>query len=182
MAKNYYLFVLILLYSVGISAAQPGNTGGPGDARGRVANTYVSQIGVRELTGHNDGTAVEMFLKYCGLPKGQPWCASFVCWSFGQNKIANPRSGFCPDLFSKKSTIWQRNRKLNITPLRSDVFGLYFPEKGRIAHVGFIDRWTNTTVTTVEGNTNQAGGREGDGVYRKIRLTRQIYAVTRFIK
>jgi hypothetical protein len=49
-------------------------------------------------------------------------------------------------------------------------------------NVGFVDNWTSKTVHTVEGNTNQAGSREGDGVYRKIRLTRQIYAVTRFIK
>lgn len=66
-------------------------------------------------------------------------------------------------------------------PLLSDVFGLYFPEKGRIAHVGFIETWGAKTVTTVEGNTNEAGSREGDGVYRKIRLTRQIYAVARYI-
>jgi hypothetical protein len=105
-----------------------------------------------------------------------------VCWCLGQNKIQNPHSGFCPDLFLKKNTVWKRDRKINQTPLISDVFGLFFPEKGRIAHVGFIEKWTKQTVTTVEGNTNKSGSREGDGVYHKIRLTRQIYAVTRFIK
>lgn len=148
----------------------------------KVQDTYTSQIGVRELTGNNDGKLVEIYLKYCNLSKGNPWCAAFVCWTLGQNQIQNPRSGFCPNLFLKNNTVWKRDRKINRTPLCSDVFGLYFPEKKRIAHVGFIEKWTTQTVTTVEGNTNQVGSREGDGVYRKIRLTRQIYAVTRFIK
>lgn len=86
-----------------------------------------------------------------------------------------------PRLFNPKQLVWQRNRKNNGTPRQADVFGIYFPEKKRIAHVGYIDRWSDKTVTTVEGNTNQAGSREGDGVYRKIRLTRQIYAVSRYI-
>ena len=152
------------------------------NSRLKVAQTYASQIGTRELTGHNDGKSVEMYLRYCKLSKGEPWCAAFVCWCLGQNKITNPRSGYCPDLFSPKSTIWKRNNHNNITPIPTDVFGLFFPEKGRIAHVGFIEHWSSSTITTVEGNTNEAGSREGDGVYRKIRLTRQIYAVTRFIK
>lgn len=74
------------------------------------------------------------------------------------------------------------NLRDSVNNLAKPFFGLYFSEKRRIAHVGFIEKWTKQTITTVEGNTNQAGSREGDGVYRKIRLTRQIYAVTRFIK
>ena len=31
---------------------------------------------------------------------------------------------------------WQR-----VTPGPGDIFGLYFPEKARIAHVGFVDEW-----------------------------------------
>ncbi|MEO8887305.1 MAG: CHAP domain-containing protein [Mucilaginibacter sp.] len=176
MAKNFSIISPLLFFSILPGYAQQINI------RLKVAHTYVSQIGVRELTGHNDGKSVEMFLRYCGLSKGEPWCAAFVCWSLGQNRIPNPQSGYCPDLFTLKNIIWKRTQKNTIQPLPSDIFGLYFPEKGRIAHVGFIEKWASTTVTTVEGNTNQAGSREGDGVYRKIRLTRQIYAVTRFIK
>lgn len=45
------------------------------------------------------------------------------------------------------------------TPVRSvcmkpaDVFGIYFPEKGRIAHVGFVEQWKEHWLITVEGNT-----------------------------
>lgn len=66
--------------------------------------------------------------------------------------------------------------------MTGDVFGLYFPEKARIAHVGFIDQWDGTWLTTVEGNTNDSGSREGDGVYRKKRLVRTVYKVARYIR
>jgi len=68
-----------------------------------------------------------------------------------------------------------------ITPATADVFGIYFPEKKRIAHVGFIDSWDGTWLITVEGNTNTSGHPEGDGVYRKRRPVRSIYQVARYI-
>lgn len=66
-------------------------------------------------------------------------------------------------------------------PKTADIFGLYFPEKGRVAHVGFIDQWDGTWMISVEGNTNVSGGREGDGVYRKRRLVRTVYKVARYV-
>ena len=69
----------------------------------------------------------------------------------------------------------------HVVPATGDVFGLYFPEKGRIAHVGFIDEWNDPWVITVEGNTNVLGGREGDGVYRKRRLVRTVDRVARYV-
>lgn len=45
-------------------------------------------------------------------------------------------------------------------PAAGDVFGLYFPEKGRIAHVGFVDQWGEKYMISVEGNTNEAGSRK----------------------
>jgi len=176
MVKNYHLVIGLLFINVFAGVAQPSGT------RPGLQRTYTNQIGIRELTGNNDGKQVETYLKYVGLSKGNPWCAAFVCWVLGQNNVTNPKSGYCPTLFSRQNEVWNRTSKINANPLSGDVFGIYFREKKRIAHVGFVDSWTSKTVTTVEGNTNKAGSREGDGVYRKIRLTRQIYAVTRFIK
>jgi len=68
------------------------------------------------------------------------------------------------------------------TPGTGDIFGLFFPEKNRIAHAGFIDQWDGTWLITVEGNTNVSGGREGDGVYRKRRPVKSIYQVARYIR
>ena len=177
MSKSRNLFVVLLSFVFVFCSGFSSNT-----VRDEVKRTYESQIGVREKTGHNDGVMVETYLRYCSLGKGNPWCASFVCWTYGQAHVMNPRSGYCPDLFSAKKVIYRRGSKINKEPPQhGDVWGLYFPEKGRVAHVGFVDQWGEKYVTTVEGNTNEAGSREGDGVYRKRRPIRSIYVVASYI-
>jgi hypothetical protein len=153
------------------------------DVRQRVVEIYSNEIGVRELTGNNDGERVEEYLRSCGLRKGQPWCAAFVTWTFKQAEVSAVVSGYSPSWFPNKRVIYTNGGTNNLTPIQSDVFGIYFSSKGRIAHVGFIDQWDEGTAycMTVEGNTNDAGSREGDGVYRKRRLKRQIYKVSRWI-
>ena len=39
-----------------------------------------SQIGIRELTGNNDGKEIEAYLKSVNLGKGYAWCVAFVVW------------------------------------------------------------------------------------------------------
>ncbi len=150
--------------------------------REKVKQSFTSQIGIREKSGKNDGVMVETYLRHCGLGKGNPWCAAFVCWNFSQAGVKNPRSGYCPDLFSKKYVIYTRGQPSKRGPPQAgDIFGLYFPEKKRIAHTGYIESWGENYVITVEGNTNEAGSREGDGVYRKRRPLKSIYAAADYI-
>jgi len=188
----------------------------------QVQQIYSSQIGIREKQA-NRGAEVEKYLQYVNLPKGNPWCAAFVCWVFGQANVENPRTGWSPELFKGSKVIWDRaeSRKLKAkslsgesgtksqesrhppiayayptsqttgnrqpdsyrvtTPRTGDIFALFFPEKNRIAHAGFIDQWGETWLITVEGNTNIEGSREGDGVYRKRRLVKSVYQVARYI-
>lgn len=154
-----------------------------------VRQIYSSQLGVREKQV-NSGPEVEKYLRYVHLPKGNPWCAAFVCWVYGQADVPNPRTGWSPDLFPASRIIWQSGTAVNTQgsifhnqtgPGPADVFGIYFPDKGRIAHVGFIDEWKEPWLITVEGNTNLSGHSDGDGVYRKRRLVRSIYQVARYI-
>jgi hypothetical protein len=176
MPKNTHLFrVLLVLCYFSLNSFNSDSI------RTRVKHVYDAEVGVREKTGNNDGVRVETYLRYCKLSKGNPWCASFVCWVFGQLNIKNPRSGYCPNLFPSKNVIYKRGRKINIQPKPGDAWGLYFPEKGRVAHVGFVDKWQSKYVITVEGNTNEAGSREGDGVYRKRRAIKSIYVVANYI-
>lgn len=148
-----------------------------------VQKIYSAEIGVRELTGHNDGKQVEEFLASCGLPKGQPWCAAFVCWTFKKAGVKAIVSGYSPNWFTSKYVVWTRGAKNNFTPQPADVGGLWFANKGRIAHTFFIDIWPagSSIAITVEGNTNEAGSREGDGVYRKRRLKTQLYKISRYL-
>ncbi|RKR83176.1 CHAP domain-containing protein [Mucilaginibacter gracilis] len=177
--RNLFKFLLV---PYGLLLCSPGCTA-LAQTREKVAAAYTSQIGVREATGHNDGVMVETYLHYCGLGKGEPWCASFVCWTFGQASVSNPRSGYCPNLFTPGHVIYKRSiHKPQKVPEQGDVWGLYFPDKRRVAHVGFVDQWGSKYVITVEGNTNEAGSREGDGVYRKRRPISSIYVVAKYIK
>lgn len=161
-------------------------------ATGIVANTtciqqtYTSQIGVYEATGKNDGPQVEEYLASVGRKKGDAWCAAFVHWTLSRCGIKGlPYSGWSPSWFTK-NVVYTRGGTNNQTPLTGDVFGLYFANLKRIAHVGFIDRWAANTdyCITVEGNTSEANTgnatREGGGVYKKRRLKRQIFKVSRW--
>lgn len=121
-----------------------------------------------------------MYLASAGLSKGNPWCAAFVTWTFKTAGVKAVVSGYSPAWFPTGKTIYTNGK--GQTPARADVFGLWFASKGRIAHVGFIDSWgQGSYVITVEGNTNEGGSREGDGVYRKRRLKKQIYKVSRWL-
>ena len=123
------------------------------------------EIHVREQ-GRNAGPRVETYLRYVGLGKGHAWCAAFVSWLHGQAGSAQPRSGWSPSLFPASRCI----------PLAKPaaVFGIYVPAVKRIAHVGLVTGLRGDWIEALEGNTNPAGSREGDGVYRRLRHRRAI--------
>ena len=177
MAKNKGIIIYLLCIALVCSAFNEGAV------RQKLRATYTQEIGVREATKHNDGKRVEAYLHYCGLPKGYAWCAAFVSWCYGQAGMDKPRNAQASALFPKERIIWKRGEHLKNqpTPQPGDLAGFYYPEHHRIAHVGFVDSFTTKYVYTVEGNTNDNGSREGDGVYRKKRLIRQVYCVGRWM-
>jgi len=83
--------------------------------RQKVQEIYTSQIGIREK-GLNSGLVVEQYLNYVNLPKGNPWCAAFICWVYGQANVDNPRTSWSPDMFKSSKVIWTKaeSRKLNV--------------------------------------------------------------------
>lgn len=150
-----------------------------------VVTSYTQEIGVTEATGNNDGEDVEKYLISTNLGRGYAWCAAFVNWNLAQCSATHNNSAWCPDWFPRHRIVWMNNPGVGFypgtLPQKGDVFGIYFPAKNRIAHVGFIHEWKGNSVVTVEGNTNAAGSREGIGVMKKIRLTKQIYKVANWI-
>jgi hypothetical protein len=149
-----------------------------------IIKCYTDQLGVREATGRNDGPEVEAYLASVGFKAGAPWCAAFVHWVLLQCQASRVRSAWSPSWFPNSRVIMDRSKgKLEESPVAGDVFGIWFASKKRIAHVGFVSEWQadKDYCVTVEGNTNEAGSREGDGVYKKRRLKRQIYKVSRWL-
>ncbi|QEK50944.1 CHAP domain-containing protein [Pedobacter aquae] len=185
MAKNHHLFKFLFVFTLWLylhTHSHSVKAGTLSANRTKLKRIYSQEIGIREKSNRNDGSQVESYLKYTGHSKGAPWCAAFVSWCLGQAGISNPQTAWSPALLPAKRIIWENTwQKEKIQPQAGDVFGIWYASKKRIAHCGFIDAWGESIVITVEGNTNEAGSREGDGVYRKRRLKRTLYAVADWI-
>ncbi len=169
--KNFIIALLWILAAASVS--------GQGSVRKAIIDSALSQVGVREATGHNDGVAVEKYLKTCGIGKGNAWCAAFITWNYKINHVFAIKSAWVPNWFPESKNIYVRGKYSRGPPQPGDPFGLWI--NNRIGHIGFVYKWDTKIVTTIEGNTNEAGSREGDGVYIKRRLTKQIYAVSKWI-
>ena len=82
--------------------------------------------------------------------------------------------------------VWERSKHLRKgTPgarisKPGDHFALFYNDLGRIGHTGLIKDEDEDYLTTVEGNTNGPGSREGNGVYIRKRLKKTIYCISRW--
>ncbi|RZK92453.1 MAG: peptidoglycan-binding protein [Pedobacter sp.] len=131
-----------------------------------------SQVGVRERPLNNHRKQVAEYLRYVNQPQGRAWCAAFVSWVYGQAGFSLPRTAWSPALFPAS--------RLVRAPAAGDVFGLFFPALNRVAHCGLVEQVKHDWIISIEGNTNVAGSREGDGVYRKWRHQKTIYTYARW--
>jgi len=186
MAKNYIIVLYFLFFALhfnGISQNLDSRSliARPSEKQLQVKKVYDSYVGIKELTGHNDGKEVERILASCKLKKGNPWCAASVCSSFIDAGIKAIISGYCPDWFKPKYVIWTKGKGL--TPQTADVFGIFFPKLGRIAHEGFVDKWEYGTAffISAEGNANNKLSREGNCFCKNRRLKTNVYKVSRYI-
>lgn len=177
MAKIKISYLYLLCFLISSRAAGQDNL----SKRQQLQQIYQSQIGVKEQGGANRGKQVEQYLASVGLGSGYPWCAAFVSWCFQQVDVKHPRSAWVPSYARTQNLIFQRGKFIKRLPRPGDVLMIWYAQLKRPAHIGFVERWQDTWVITVEGNTNADGSREGDGVYRKRRLQRQVWAVSNFI-
>jgi hypothetical protein len=149
-----------------LSSVQRDENGKILPAPERLIPIAMAELWVREKTGKNDGTRVETYLASVKLKKGDPYCAAFVSWVFKQAGYDLPRTGWSPALFP--------TTRLVKAAAPGNIFGIYFPALKRIAHCGLVVSSRSDWVTTVEGNTDASGGREGGGVYQRLRHKKSI--------
>jgi hypothetical protein len=133
----------------------------------RIIRIAAKEIGVVEGAVENSGPRIAQYLAYCNIKSPAPWCAAWVSFIFKEAGYQQPRTAWSPALFPKS--------KLVKEPKSGCVFGLYYPSIKRIGHCGLVESIRNDLIYGLEGNTNLASSREGDGVYRKIRHRRTIY-------
>lgn len=130
-----------------------------------VATQY---LGETEDKGANRSTNVDKWNKFAGVPAGSFWCASFVSYCYFKAGYKAPISAWSPSFFSDKSHL------VNFEDIkRNDAVGFYFKSKGRVAHIGLIEKRQGEYVVTIEGNTSpdEKIDRNGGGVYRKFRAS-----------
>lgn len=176
--KSTILFILILGSSSAWCVSHFYRTSASGSGvRECVTSAFQSQVGVTEATNNNDGEPVK-YLNSVGLGAGFAWCGAFVHWVFEQCVAPSDLYRFLskPKDFAWTPNFVKQESYLTSTPQPGDLITLYYSSKGRVGHVGFVESYPEgSKVVTVEGNTNNAGSREGDGVHRKYRLKSQIY-------
>lgn len=104
-----------------------------------------------------------------GHANGYPWCATFLVACFRAQKIKlGNESAYTPSLYNSMAKV----ARADVKP--GDLMFMYFPSKGRIAHVGIVEAVFPSYVITIEGNTDEAGGRTGGKVMRKKRAYKDL--------
>jgi hypothetical protein len=154
------LFTILVAFLISVASANP-----QADAIIAKAQQYTY---VRESKGANRSKEIDAWNKLTGAPMGSPYCASYISFVHKEVGVKAPISAWSPDLVSKNNVRFE-----NVTT--GDVGGIYFPSKGRVAHVFLVEKISGNNVYTVEANTSpsaasgSATDRDGDGVHRKIR-------------
>jgi hypothetical protein len=148
---------------------------------------HEADLQVREEGGMNRGAKVEAYQRAGGLGPGDPWCAAFVAWCVMKARELDKPPTWCS---GSAITTWHKGSKRagdgSTTPNAPDYKSKVQPgwvwvrakdPKGAAdaarglwvqGHCGVVVAVDAVGFYTVEGNTNAAGSRDGDGVYRKL--------------
>lgn len=130
----------------------------------------VQQTYVRETDGPNDSPEIRHYQASTGNAPPDPWCCSFVCWGLHYllgNRMTLPMTGSC-ELLRQAA----KKRGMLIGVPRYGCVGLLINRDTNTAHHAFVvtsDPEPDGSFDTIEGNTNDNGSREGDGVYERHR-------------
>lgn len=138
--------------------------------------------------GSNRGPKVDEYIRSAGLdpagdpPAGYPWCMCFVYWCFqtaaAKAGVSNPcfKTGSVLAQWTGANTVAGAKRILPVEAQATPsliVPGTLFLLKtsGVTGHIGFVESTQGNQITTIEGNTNDGGSREGIGVFRRATRT-----------
>lgn len=151
-----------------------------------IASLAEGEIGVHEIGGNNRG--VEKYQRATWLSVGAwPWCAAFVCWVV-QQAIAGKTVAFDRPQTAGAWDFenWARSQALKGVQLIKPALSSLDIRRGDIvvftfSHIGIATDTVSGHVKSVDGNTNDEGARDGDGVYEKTRafsLVRSLIRLT----
>ncbi len=148
---------------------QVSRPSGMEDKRSLIVVIASKELGVREVTGNNDGPRIEEYLRYTNLGPHHEWCAAFISWCYGQAGFSVPRNPWSPALLPKA-------RQISKDQCRSaDVFGIYGSAVKRINHVGLVKEKQGKYIVTIEGNSNNR-------VESRRRHLKTVYAIADWVE
>lgn len=162
----------IITYGFTDQKQHNGRLSGADLERAQIVAIAEKEIGIQEYS-ENSSPRIDQYNAYAGFRK-VAWCASFVSWVFGQAGYPQPRTAWSPSLFPAE--------RLTQDPMPGTVMGIYFSQLKRIGHCGIVVAVKGDLLVCVEGNTNVNGGREGTGVYRKMRHVRSVRCFSEWLK
>ena len=137
----------------------------------------ISQVGIKEATGRNDGKEVESYLASVGLSKGFPYCAAgqYYCFlkaseilKLDKSEIPIYRTGSTLKMFNE--AIKNKKRVKYLAKIDDLLFWILPNRSG--GHVERIDSVLKSGwVKTIGFNTSSGTGnqRDGEGVYLRKR-------------
>ena len=130
--------------------------------------TAIAEIGTKEEPANSNK------VKY-NKKNGQPWCGYFVMWCADKVKAKMPNVVYTPAGVAAFQGIGQWFNAEKAMPHPGDIVFFDFPGGEKIDHVGIVIKDNGDgTVTTVEGNTSEAGSQSNGGeVLQKIRAYKQ---------
>lgn len=169
-----------ILNKLTISNDQKGVTVTNKDSAGTLVSRIIElargEVGVREIGDTNCGKRVNEYKSatYLDSTQSWPWCAAFICWLLregmkgGSYSFKRPTTAGAWDFEN-----WASDQDMSVRtkkPHNGDIIAgdiILFT----FSHIGIAisspDK--NGMVQTIEGNTDDAGSREGGGVYIKDR-------------
>src|SRR4051812_19288740 len=159
---SFIFSVLILLPSIVSAWVRPTPT--PPAIQDKLIATFSSYVGIKEEPmGSNNGFMVDKFNRSAGLEPFDhaPWCASVTNYGYKLNGLIG-HGAYSPDWYSAKHEVSQQSVD------KADIGLVWFIRKNRFAHtIAAVEKVTFSAgravqVTTLEGNTNKEGSREGD--------------------
>ena len=129
-------------------------------------NVAITQLGIHEDTGKNDGIPAERYMRGDELA----WCAGFVLYCFDESDDPDlwdvglgPNEGKDSDYWKLRNVAtmesYMKDRGVwlgwNVPPQRNDI--IFFANRGRSdpgsgRHVGIVEGLDGSTVRTIEGN------------------------------
>ena len=174
---------IIILIVVFTCVAILSSKGVENPQRTKIRALMDSQLYIRETT-ENRGPEVDAFLLHVGVRPPAEWCAAYASYDLDYVGAKSPHSAWSPNFALPKDIIWMAKHKNNMEPLTGDVFTIYYPALGRVAHTGLhYSTDKNGYDINQAGNTSGDGkSRRGDRVGRRKMDRDKIYAYSRYIK